>query len=184
VGADDDDGELEMEENVAMVAPPEVQTGAPLPEDITADEIEAAEAEAQWLLNPLSLLDLAHTKTLLIKKTQEGCDFQRRGQYANARAVFTKALSYEAPNKGMTAALYYNRSACQRQLGQLSQALRDAQLAAENEPTNLRAWWRAADVAIVLGDLDAANEAVAAGLKLNPRCQPLLQLKLACVRND
>ena len=48
----------------------------------------------------------------------------------------------------------------------------------------MRAWWRAADVAIVLGDLDSANEAIAAGLKLNPRCQPLLQLKLAAARND
>jgi len=151
---------------------------------VTAEEIEAAEAEAQWLLNPLSLLDLSYTKTLLIKKMKEGCDFQKRGQYANARAVYTKALSYEAPNKRMNAALYYNRSACQRQLGQLSLALRDAQLAMEHDPTSLRACWRAADVAIVLGDLESANEAIAAGLKLNPRCQPILQLKLAAARND
>jgi hypothetical protein len=47
---------------------------------------------------------------------------------ANARAVFSKALSFDAPNRRMTAAIYYNRSACQRQLGQLSLALRDAQL--------------------------------------------------------
>ena len=181
----EEEEELQMEENVEGPMPD--QTGAPangVLEDVTTEEIEAAEAEAQWLLNPLSLLDLSYTKTMLMKKMKEGCAFQRSGQHANARAVYTKALSYEAPNKRMTAALYYNRSACQRQLGQLSLSLRDAQLAAENEPTNLRAWWRAADVAIVLGDLESANEAIAAGLKLNPRCQPLLQLKLRAARND
>ncbi|KAL3926227.1 MAG: hypothetical protein SGPRY_003395 [Prymnesium sp.] len=163
------------------------QTGAPVdhpPADVTADEIQAAEAEAQWLLNPLSLLDLSHTKTLLMNMMKEGCDFQRRGQFANARFVYTKALTYEAPNARMAAALYYNLSACQRQLGQLSLALRSAQMAAEKEPENMRAWWRAADVAIALGDLDSANEAITSGLNVNPRCQPLLQLKLKISRHD
>jgi tetratricopeptide (TPR) repeat protein len=88
----------------------------------------------------------------------------------------------EAPNKRMLAALYYNRSACQRMLGQLGLALADAQKAAELDPANLKALWRAADVAIVMGNHEAAKEAVEAGLKQSPKCQPLLQLKLQIQR--
>ena len=84
----------------------------------------------------------------------------------------------EAPNKRSAAALYYNRSACLRQLGQLQLALRDAQKACEIDPTFARAHWRTADVAIILGDAASAAEAIAAGLKQEPRNGPLLQLKL------
>jgi len=173
-----EDEQVILEEN-AVAEAPVPSGGDKLPEDLT----QAAEAEAQWLLSPLSMLDLSHTKTMLMDKMREGIDFQRRGQFANARAVFSKALSFDAPNRRMTAAIYYNRSACQRQLGQLSLALRDAQLAAENDPSNVRAWWRAADVAIVLGDVESAWDAITAGLKVNPRCQSLLALKLRCKRH-
>jgi hypothetical protein len=84
-----------------------------LPDDVTQEEIDAAEAEAQWLLNPLSMLDLSETKERLMTMLREGIEYQRLGQFANARAVYTRALGMEAPNKRMNAALYYNRSACQ-----------------------------------------------------------------------
>lgn len=197
-GEDDDDDELMMEDNDAgadgaaaakptgaeaamAVASGPLPQSAPidaLPDDLTQEEIDAAEAEAQWLLNPLSMLDLTETKERLLKLMAEGVDFQRRGQHANARATFTRALNMEAPNKRMNASLYYNRSACQRELGQLMLALRDAQKAAEVEPTFIKAHWRAADVAIVLGNEEEAMASIEAGLKQNPRCQPLLQLKL------
>ena len=124
------------------------------------------------------MLDLSETKDRLLKMMAEGISFQQRGQHANARAIFTRALNMEAPNKRMNASLYYNRSACQRELGQLALALRDAQKAAEIEPTFVKAHWRAADVAIVLGDEEEAMASITAGLKVQPRCQPLLQLKL------
>ena len=113
-----------------------------------------------------------------MKMMAEGNTYQEAGQFANARAVYTRALNMEAPNKRMNASLYYNRSACQRQLGQLQLALRDAQKAAETDPTSVKAHWRAADVALALGDRASAHEAVAAGLKVEPRSQPLLALKL------
>ena len=153
-----------------------------LPDDLTQEEIDAAEAEAQWLLNPLSMIDLSETKERLLKMMAEGISFQQRGQHANARSVFTRALAMEAPNKRMNASLYYNRSACQRELGQLQLALRDAQKAAELEPTFVKAHWRAADVAIVLADEDEAMLSIEAGLKVQPRCQPLLALKLKIKR--
>ena len=191
-GDDDDDDGLELEENAGPTpsgAPPlpapQLPANLPasqpvdvLPNDLTQEEIDAAEAEAQWLLNPLSLLDLSQTKEKLMQLMYEGTDYQKGGQYANARASYTRAIGMEAPNKRMTAALYYNRSACQRQLGQLQLALRDAQQAAELEPKMLKAHWRAADVAIILGDHEAARESITAGLKESPRCTPLLQLKL------
>ena len=150
--------------------------------EVTAEEIEAAEAEAQWLLNPLSMIDLSSAKEQLQRMMGEGIAQMRAGQYANARAVFTRALALEAPNKRMNAALHYNRAACQRALGQLELALRDAQLAAQIEPGLARAHWRAADVALALGKEDEAREAIDAGLKHEPRCQPLLQLKLRVQR--
>ena len=201
-GYDDEDGGLELEENAGPSAPPPeappvpsgaaptpqrlpVVEGPPvdvLPNDLTQEEIDAAEAEAQWLLNPLSMLDLSDTKDRLLKMMAKGVEYQKRGQFANARATYTRAIAMEAPNKRMLAALYYNRSGCQRELGQLSLALRDAQKAAELEPENIKALWRAADVAVVLSDHESANEAITNGLKQSPRCQPLLELKLRVQR--
>jgi len=190
--ADADDEVLELEENDTSAAAP-TGSGAPppavgplptappvdgLPDDLTQEEIDAAEAEAQWLLNPLSMLDLSETRERLLKLMGEGNEYQKQGQHANARAVYTRALGMEAPNKRMNAALYYNRSACQRQLGQLKLALFDAQKAYALDPSMLKAYWRAADTAIILDEQDDAREAIDAGLKQSPRCQPLLQLKL------
>ena len=76
----------------------------------------------------------------------QGVAYQRAGQYANARAAYTRALALEIPNGRMRAALYFNRSACQRHLGQLRLSLSDAQKAAEIEHTMLQALWRAAEV--------------------------------------
>jgi hypothetical protein len=42
----------------------------------------------------------------------------------------------------------------------------------------VKAHWRVADVALILKDHEAANEAIVAGLAQSPRCQPLLMLKL------
>eukprot|EP00322_Chrysochromulina_rotalis_P021105 CAMPEP_0115880212 /NCGR_PEP_ID=MMETSP0287-20121206/27750_1 /TAXON_ID=412157 /ORGANISM="Chrysochromulina rotalis, Strain UIO044" /LENGTH=199 /DNA_ID=CAMNT_0003336007 /DNA_START=130 /DNA_END=729 /DNA_ORIENTATION=- len=153
-----------------------------LPNDLTQEEINAAEAEAQWLLNPLSMLDMSDTKEHLLKLMAQGVEYQKREQFANARATYTRAISLEAPNKRMTAALYYNRSACQRELGQLQLALLDAQKATELDPSMIKAHWRAADTAVVLNDHESANEAILAGLKESPRCQPLLELKLKVQR--
>ena len=52
------------------------------------------------------------------------------------------------------------------------------------DPSMVKAYWRAADVAIILDDQADAREAVEAGLKQAPRNQPLLQLKLAIQRFD
>ena len=149
-----------------------------VPGDVTQEEIDAVDAEAQWLLNPLSMLDLSDTKDQLLKMMAAGVDYQKRGQFANARATYTRAIAMEAPNQRMLAALYYNRSACQRELGQLGLSLRDAQKAAELDPTMVKAHWRVANVALILKDHEAANEAIVAGLAQSPRCQPLLMLKL------
>lgn len=196
-GAPAQETELQLEDNVAELSlhrpTPPVPSGGDAARapphshaDVTEEELRATEIEAQWLLNPMSMVDLSHAKSTLLQLMTEGVAFQKAGQFANARAAFTKALALEVPkpNKRMTAALYYNRAACQRQLGQLSLALRDAQLAAETDASNLRAWWRAADVAIVLGDRASAMEAVAAGLERDPRCAPLLQLRLQLKRED
>ena len=199
---EEDDGGLELEDNptetppVPSGAPPPpaaasrpgplpAATGAPvdaLPNDLTQEEIDAAEAEAQWLLNPLSMLDLSDTKDVLVKRMSEGNLYQKQGQFANARAVYTRALNMEAPNKRMNAALYYNRSACQRQLGQLKLSLIDATKAYELDPSMIKAYWRAGDVAIILDEHAEAREAIEAGLKVAPRNQPLLQLKLQVQR--
>jgi len=149
-----------------------------VPGDVTQEEIDAVDAEARWLLNPLSMLDLSDTKDQLLKMMAAGVDYQKRGQFANARATYTRAIAMEAPNQRMLAALYYNRSACQRELGQLGLSLRDAQKAAELDPTMVKVHWRVADVALILKDHEAANEAIVAGLAQSPRCQPLLMLKL------
>ena len=149
-----------------------------VPGDVTQEEIDAVDAEARWLLNPLSMLDLSDTKDQLLKMMAAGVDYQKRGQFANARATYTRAIAMEAPNQRMLAALNYNRSACQRELGQLGLSLRDAQKAAELDPTMVKAHWRVADVALILKDHEAANEAIVAGLAQSPRCQPLLMLKL------
>ena len=153
-----------------------------LPDDLTQEEIDAAEAEAQWLLNPLSMLDLSETKEKLMRMMAEGIAYQKAGQYANARSVYTRAIAMEAPNKRMTASLYYNRSACQRQLGQLKLALMDARRAYESDKEMLKAYWRAADTAIILDEQEDAREAIEFGLKVSPRCQPLLALKLKVQR--
>ena len=222
-GADDDnEEELVIESNSGVpsgAAGPAVPSGglsSSQPLEVTQEEIDAAEAEAQWLLNPMSMLDLTQTKERLMKLHAEGVAFQREGQYgarapppphapapsrnapgapllrtdpsphptsraANARAVYTRAIGMEAPNKRSAAALYYNRSACQRQLGQLGLALRDAEKSAELDPTSVKALWRAADVALAMGDRASAQAAVTAGLKLDAKNQPLLQLKLKLV---
>ena len=95
---------------------------------------------------------------------------------ANARAAYTRALALEAPNKKVTATLYYNRSGCNQKLRQPHLALRDAQLSAEADPLNARAWWRAADAARALGDAESAREAIKAGLTVSPRCAALKAL--------
>ena len=156
-------------------APPSVDV---VPGDVTQEDIDAVDAEARWLLNPLSMLDLSDTKDQLLKMMADGVDYQKRGQFANARATYTRAIAMEAPNQRMLAALYYNRSACQRELGQLGLSLRDAQKAVELDPTMVKAHWRVADVALILKDHEAANEAIVAGLAQSPRSQPLLMLKL------
>lgn len=189
-GAEDDEV-LELEENDAGAVPsgaapgPALQPSVPvdaLPDDLTQEEIDAAEAEAQWLLNPLSMLDLSETKEHLIRLMGEGNAYQKTGQFANARSVYTRAINMEAPNKRMNASLHYNRAACQRQLGQLKLALIDAQKAYALDPSMVKAYWRAADVAIILDEQEEAREAVEAGLKQAPRNGPLLQLKLAIQR--
>ena len=54
----------------------------------------------------------------------------------------------------------------------------DARKAYETDPSLLKAYWRAADVAIILDEQQDAREAVEKGLKIAPRNQPLLQCKL------
>lgn len=188
--ADGDDEVLQLEENDLAEPSGGMSQGQPmqavpvdgLPDDLTQEEIDAAEEEAQWLLNPLSMLDLSETKEVLLKMMAEGNAYQKAGQFANARAVYTRALNMEAPNKRMNASVYYNRSACQRQLGQLKLSLIDATKAYELDPSMIKAYWRAGDVAIILDEHAEAREAIEAGLKVAPRNQPLLQLKLQVQR--
>ena len=58
----------------------------------------------------------------------------------------------------------------------------DARKAYEADKEMLKAYWRAADTAIILDDQEDAREAIELGLKVSPRCQPLLQLKLQVQR--
>ena len=145
--------------------------------NMTEDDASAVEA-AEWVLNPLSLVDASEYVQAVRKLLDEGNAFMRLKQWANARAAYTRGIALEVPNKRAVCAFYYNRAACQRQLQQPQLALRDAQTACELDPTNLKAWWRAADAALALGDRVSAEEAVVAGLKVKPTCGPLLQIKL------
>ena len=52
---------------------------------LSVEFLEAAEAEATWLLNPLSMMDLAYTKTMIMNKMKEGIDFQKCGQFGGER---------------------------------------------------------------------------------------------------
>jgi len=185
---DDDEG-LEIEENdepvpsggepsggdgaVATVA---YKEAAVVVENMTEQEAEML-PHADWLLKPFMIHDLAELKKALDKATKQAHDHFRNKQFANAQAAYTRALLLEAPNKRANAALYYNRAACHKQLGNLHLALRDATLAAEADPPNsVRAWWRAADAAMSLGDAEAADEAIKAGLSVQPGCVALKRL--------
>ena len=144
-------------------------------------DIEAAATDVDWLNKPLAVLDPPEAKRRFLETRDEAHGYFRRGLYANAAAAYTRALDLQVPNEKANASLLYNRAGCRRHLGQLHQAMQDAQLAAKADPTLVGAWWRAADAALALGGgavaAEAAAEAVAAGLKLEPQSAPLLELR-------
>jgi len=172
---DDDDsgGELLLEENDG--AP--TGTPAPAPAAPAREEDAAALRDAERLLRPLAQFDLPELKRRLLRLRADGDRHFARKRYANAEASYSAALALEAPNARANAALWYNRAACHQHLGQPRLAHRDALLAAEAEPANARAWWRAASSALAAGDRDAAADAVRAGLKAEPGCAALCELE-------
>ena len=172
---DDDDsgGELLLEENDG--AP--TGTPAPAPAAPAREEDAAALRDAERLLRPLAQFDLPELKRRLLRLRADGDRHFARKRYANAEASYSAALALEAPNARANAALWYNRAACHQHLGQPRLAHRDALLAAEAEPANARAWWRAANAALAAGDRDAAADAVRAGLKAEPGCAALRALE-------
>ena len=172
---DDDDsgGELLLEENDG--AP--TGTPAPAPAAPAREEDAAALRDAERLLRPLAQFDLPELKRRLLRLRADGDRHFARKRYANAEASYSAALALEAPNARANAALWYNRAACHQHLGQPRLAHRDALLAAEAEPANARAWWRAASAALAAGDRDAAADAVRAGLEAEPQCAALRELE-------
>ena len=143
-------------------------------------DIEAAATDVDWLNKPLAVLDPPEAKRRFLETRDEAHGYFRRGLYANAAAAYTRALDLQVPNEKANASLLYNRAGCRRHLGQLHQAMQDAQLAAKADPSLVGAWWRAAEAALALGGaaaVEAAAEAVAAGLKLEPQSAPLLELR-------
>lgn len=204
--ADDDEGGCVLEDNendgaaerdaVAAAilatgrrAPGHARTEPSAPDDRVAEleleaqqaDIEAAATDVDWLNKPLAVLDPPEAKRRFLETRDEAHGYFRRGLYANAAAAYTRALDLQVPNEKANASLLYNRAGCRRHLGQLHQAMQDAQLAAKADPTLVGAWWRAADAALALGGgavaAEAAAEAVAAGLKLEPQSAPLLELR-------
>ena len=203
--ADDDEGGLTLEDNehggaaerdteaaailaVGRRAPGHNLTEPNAPDDRQVEELEAQQADIEaaatdvdWLNKPLAVLDPPEAKRRFLETRDEAHGYFRRGLYANAAAAYTRALDLQVPNEKANASLLYNRAGCRRHLGQLHQAMQDAQLAAKADPTLVGAWWRAADAALALGGggaaAEAAAEAVAAGLKLEPRSAPLLELR-------
>jgi len=204
--ADDDEGGLTLEDNehggaaerdteaaaalaMGRRAPGHDLTEPNAPDDRQVEleleaqqaDIEAAATDVDWLNKPLTVLDPPEAKRRFLETRDEAHGYFRRGLYANAAAAYTRALDLQVPNEKANASLLYNRAGCRRHLGQLHQAMQDAQLAAKADPTLVGAWWRAADAALALGGggaaAEAAAEAVAAGLKLEPRSAPLLELR-------
>lgn len=169
---DDDDDGPQLEAN----APP-AQAEAVAEEPVSQEQLAEAATDVDWMDKPLATLDLAETKRRFLAAREEALAFHRHGQLANAAAAYTRALALEVPNPKANASVLYNRAACCQGLGQLHQAQRDAQLAAEADPTLVGAWWRAAEAALLLGDTTSAAEAVASGLKAEPQCAPLLELQ-------
>ena len=159
-------------------------SGAETSEVITQEEAEAEQHDelAKFVLRPFMEHDLPALKKQMVGLLAEGNRYLRIGQFANARAAYTRALSLKVPNKKAVAALYYNRAACNHKLGQPHLAAHDARLSAEADPLNARAWWRAADAAYALDDAESAGEAVKAGLTVSPRCAALKAL--AAARNE
>lgn len=168
---EDEDAALQLESNAPEKGPEA---------DHEADhaDLVAAAADADWMDKPLAVLDPPEAKRKFLAIRKEAHHHFRRGQYANAAAAYTHALALEVPNAQANASALYNRAACRRHLGQLHQAMQDAQLAAAADPTMVGAWWRAADAALALGDAATAAEVVAAGLKVEPSAAPLLELRL------
>jgi len=152
-------------------------------EVVVFPEMTEAEADAinhaEWILKPFLINDLPELKRQLIKLSNEADAYFRRGQFANAVATYSRALQLEAPNKKANAALHYNRAACHKRLGNVHLAMRDATLAAEINPEiSARAWWRVAGSAFELGDAEAAEAALRAGLKVQPGCVALKALAM------
>ena len=158
-----------------MTAP--TGTPAPAPAAPAREEDAAALRDAERLLRPLAQFDLPELKRRLLRLRADGDRHFARKRYANAEASYSAALALEAPNARANAALWYNRAACHQHLGQPRLAHRDALLAAEAEPANARAWWRAARAALAAGDRDAAADAVRAGLEAEPGCAALRELE-------
>lgn len=181
------EGGLTLEDNELAEQDTELQLEPNAPEDLKMEleaqqaEIEAAATDVDWLNKPLAVLDPPEAKRRFLEIRDEANGYFRRGLFANAAAAYTRALDLQVPNEKANASLLYNRAGCRRHLGQLHQAIQDAQLAAKADPALVGAWWRAADAALALGGGDAAAEtaaeAVAAGLKLEPRSAPLLELR-------
>lgn len=170
-GGDDDDDGPQLEANA-----PQAQAEA-AEERVSQEQLAEAATDVDWMDKPLATLDLAETKRRFLAAREEALAYHRTGQLANAAAAYTRALALEVPNPKANASVLYNRAACCKGLGQLHQAQRDAQLAAEADPTLMGAWWRAAEAALLLGDTTGAAEAVASGLKAEPQCVPLLELR-------
>ena len=141
-------------------------------------ENEALEEQLDWLIKPQLITNPLELKAKVIHLTALGNNYLARGMYANARATYTQALQLEAPNKESSAALYFNRSAANKHLHNMYEALRDATLAAEaHPPQSAKAWWRVADIALHLGDSETTEEAIEAGLRWRPNCVELKQLQ-------
>ena len=175
--ASEQDTELRLEPNAHEDLLLESDAGR-LDEAQQADIEAAAATDVDWLNKPLAVLDPPEAKRRFLETRDEANGYFRRGLFANAAAAYTRALDLQVPNEKANASLLYNRAGCRRHLGQLHQAAQDAQLAAKaGHPALVGAWWRAADAALALGNAAAAAEAVAGGLKVEPQCAPLLELR-------
>ncbi|MDP2438694.1 MAG: tetratricopeptide repeat protein [archaeon] len=110
---------------------------------------------------------MSDSKAQATAAKDRGNQLFKDGDLKGALEAFTEAISHDGSNE----VFYSNRSAVQRALGALEDAVADAQKAIELKPDWVRGHARAAAAYQQLGDLDTAKKAYEQALRCDPNDQ-------------
>jgi len=103
------------------------------------------------------------------------CFSEGKLRYNDALGYYTLGISEKSSNKSLNSILYSNRAMVQLKKGNFGKALKDSTKSIEQDPTNIKAYYRGSFAAMQLNKLDQALDLCRQGIALSSENPPNLK---------